>query len=44
MIVRATGRPDGPNMVPFKYMEILLTTLMAFDRRAKSIQIRPIAP
>jgi 2-dehydro-3-deoxyphosphooctonate aldolase (KDO 8-P synthase) len=35
---------DGPNMVPLKHMEKLLTTLMAFDRLAKADPIAPIAP
>lgn len=35
---------DGPNMVPLKHMEKLMTTLLAFDRLAKSNPIEPIAP
>jgi 2-dehydro-3-deoxyphosphooctonate aldolase (KDO 8-P synthase) len=35
---------DGPNMVPFRHMEKLLTVLMEFDRLAKAKPVESIAP
>ncbi len=35
---------DGPNMVPLKHMEKLLTTLIAFDKLAKANPVESIQP